>query len=348
MKNSYKLDTEKHEEIYSEKIAARYLPLSKPQEKPFAVITGGQPGSGKSSLAELAIERFSASGYVLVDADKMRPYHPNYTHLMRVDDKVAANLTHDDCGPWATRLMRDGVAGRRNIIIDQTSRDPIAMEQITQQLRQAGYRVELHVMAVPAAISEQRIHQRYEGQRARDGFGRFSTKDKHDEAFAGVAATVAQVEERMQVDRIFLYDRAVQKIYDNQLVQGQWQQMPTARQTLDNERGRPMTSQEAYQFVAGYASLVQQLQTPERNATIQEKEAMRARYEQAKEDAVKISPLVEKLCVARSRAIERLEGEKISLQDRLIVMRKFDERAWQDLDKQVVGQKQVHHDEQER
>ena len=39
---------------------------------------------------------------------------------MRTDDRNAANLTHADCGPWANRLLRAGVEGRRNIIIDQT------------------------------------------------------------------------------------------------------------------------------------------------------------------------------------------------------------------------------------
>jgi len=312
----YKLDPERHESIYTEQIASYYLPKSRPQEKPCAVITGGQPGSGKSGIAVLAVERFYDSGYVLVDADKMRPYHPEYTKLMRADDKMAANLTHVDCGPWATRLMRDGVAGRRNIIIDQTSRDPVAMEQMTHGLRQAGYRIELHVMAVSADVSEQRIHQRYEGQRARDGFGRFSTKDKHDEAFVGVADTVALVEAGVQVERLCLYDRSLHLIYDNQIEQGRWRQAPRARQVLDAERGRPMTPEEAHHFVEGYGALVRQLEEPWRCATAAEKEAMQTRYEQAvklnqstKEQTGKVPPLPDHLRAARDAAVMTLRGE---------------------------------------
>jgi len=347
-KDCFKLNELDHQAIYDKEIASYYLPMSQPQEYPCAVITGGQPGSGKSCLAALAVKRFKESGYVLVDADKMRPYHPEYTKLMRIDDKVAANVTHADCGPWATRLMRDGLSGRRNIIIDQTSRDPAAMEQMTQQLRQAGYRVELHIMAVSAEISEQRIHQRYEGQRARDGFGRFSTKNKHDEAFAGVAATVAQVEERMQVDRICLYDRAVQRIYDNQLVQGQWQNMPHARRALDNERRRTMTPQEAYQFAAGYATLVQQLQAPERKATEEEKAEMQKRYEKATQQAIDVSPWVANLLIARAKANEKLEIEKLSMQDKLVVMLQFDRRVCADLQVQSSVDAKIHQDDCER
>ncbi len=270
MSERYKLSPELHESIYTERIAARYLPKSKPQEQPCAIITGGQPGSGKSGLTAMAIERFRESGYVLVDADKMRPYHPEYTKLMRADDKIAANLTHADCGPWATRLMRDGVAGRRNLIIDQTSRDPAAMAAMTQRLRQAGYSVEFHAMAVSSEVSEQRILQRYEGQRARDGFGRYSTKDKHDEAYAGVANTVASVDAGGQVDRLCLFDRYLKLIYQNQLVEGQWQPSPNARQALDAERSRPMTLQERRDFAKGYDGLHDLLTRAERNASADE------------------------------------------------------------------------------
>jgi len=261
MSGGYELDGQSHERVYEE-IAQHYLPKSLPQEQPCAVITGGQPGAGKSGITAIAIKRFRESGYVLVDADKMRPHHPSYLDLMAKDDKNAANLTHPDSAKWAQRLMRDGVAGRRNIIIDQTSRDPVAMANITQGLKQAGYRVELHVMAVPEKVSEQRIYQRYEGMRESGGFGRFSTKDKHDEAYIGVTRTVASVEAGKQVDRLCLYDHAVQAIYDNHLENGRWQKEPAALKTLEQERNRPMTLQERKEYLAGFNTLANQLAKP--------------------------------------------------------------------------------------
>jgi len=348
MNKSCKLNVEQHELIYTEKIAPRYLPRSKPQEQPCAVITGGQPGSGKSSLTALAIKRFQDGGYVLVDADKMRPYHPEYSNLLRSDDKKAANLTHADCGPWATRLMRDGMAGRRNLIVDQTSRDPVALDAMSRGLRQAGYRVELHVMAVPANVSEQRIHQRYEGQRARDGFGRFSTKDKHDEAFSGVAITVAAAETQKQVDRLCLYDRSAKTIYDNQIVHGKWQNPPQANQSLNAERTRAMISEEAYQFAAGWETLARQLEEPERKATMQEKAFIRERYAQAVEQAIHIAPQTGKLLVARAEAGRRFVYENLSAPDITTVMRQFDKRALTDLRIQAIPQSQIRDDELNR
>jgi len=189
---------------------------------------------------------------------------------MRTDDRNAANLTHADCGPWANRLLRDGVEGRRNIIIDQTSRDPEALAKMTVGLRQAGYRVELHVMAVAAAVSEQRIHERYEGQKEASGFGRFSTKDKHDEAYAGVHATVGAAERGNLVDRLVLYDKSAQPIYENRLENGAWRSAPGADQAMKAERTRPMTLQERREYAAGFDALADKLARPERKATPEE------------------------------------------------------------------------------
>lgn len=240
MNNTYKLSKQMHEAIYSE-IKSHYLPKSHPQQAPQAVITGGQPGSGKSSLAIMAVARFGArGGAVLVDADKLRARHPNYKALMENNDKMAADLTHADCGAWAQRLLRDGVEGRRNLVIDQTSRDPAAMEVITNELHRAGYQIELHLMAVPAAISEQRIHQRYENQKAINGYGRFSNKDKHDQAYAGLELTLASVEENKQVDRVYIYNKNANSLYENRQEQGRWINPPGALEAMQRERNRPM------------------------------------------------------------------------------------------------------------
>jgi len=66
-------DSQQHEAIYKEVIAPYYLSQSKPREHTCAIISSGQPGSDKSGLTKMAVEHFHESGYVLVDADKVRP-----------------------------------------------------------------------------------------------------------------------------------------------------------------------------------------------------------------------------------------------------------------------------------
>lgn len=267
MTQAHKLPAELHEAIY-QTIAARYLPLAQPQALPVAIITGGQPGSGKSGITDRAKAELGASGgYVLVDADKVRTRHPDYARLMREDDTTAANKTHPDAGAWAGRLGRDAIASKRNVIFDQTSKDPAAVLDLAKKLREAGYHVELRVMAVNPQVSEQRIHMRYESQKAATGHGRFSTKDNHDIAFAGVLKTVAAVEAAQAVAAIRIYDKDHRAIYIAALNHGVWSRQPAAAATMDAERSRPLTLAERGELVANYERIGQMLAAPERRAS---------------------------------------------------------------------------------
>ena len=61
------------------------------QDKPKAILLGGQPGSGKSVLAaEAARELRDQGGAVVIDADRMREENPRYKQLSRDDPQHAA------------------------------------------------------------------------------------------------------------------------------------------------------------------------------------------------------------------------------------------------------------------
>ncbi|RDH41814.1 zeta toxin family protein [Zooshikella ganghwensis] len=69
----YVLPKEIHDNIFENEIKPFHLAKSQTQEKPLAIITGGQPGSGKSGITSEA----------------------------KKDDIQAANLTHQDASQWA-------------------------------------------------------------------------------------------------------------------------------------------------------------------------------------------------------------------------------------------------------
>ncbi len=276
MSNPFQLSQEEHDAIYR-LIEARYLPKSQPQEQPTAIITGGQPGSGKSGITTQAkSELAERGGYVLIDADKLRTFSPLYRAALEADDREAANLTHPDAGRWSQRLTVAGAQGRRNLIIDQTSKDAASVENLAGQLKDAGYRVELRVMAVNERISEQRIHTRYEQQKAIQGHGRFSTKNNHDLAYAGVAKAVETVEQNRSVDALYLYDKNHQRISENTLQDGEWTRPMTAAPTMQAERHRPLTLDERQELAEQYDRLAAMLETPERAATAAERETLSA------------------------------------------------------------------------
>ena len=262
--NDYKLSDEEHNKVF-EKIEAHYLPKSQPVEKPLAIITGGQPGAGKSGLTELAKARMKEGGFVLVDADKMRSFHPSWQRALQADDKNAADLTHSDAGAWAGKLLRLAVESSRNVIIDQTSRDPESFASLAGRLQASGYRVEAHFMASHPEVSAQRIVTRYENEKAQFGVGRFSNADKHDAAFAGLGKTVEAIEPGKLVDALALYNSEGRQIYSNALENGRWRSGATASAVFHGETSRALTPGDAQRVADGYeraAELMRQRGAP--------------------------------------------------------------------------------------
>ncbi|NHZ35363.1 zeta toxin family protein [Massilia rubra] len=201
----YELDKAEHDRLYA-LIARDHLSCVEPQDKPMAIITGGQPGSGKGTLTAQAKQEFATQGgYVLVDPNELRLSHPAYFELMSENDREAADLTHSDASTWAKRLTSDAIDGRRNLIIDQTSKNADSLVALTTRLSEAGYHVELRVMAVNPELSYLRTLLRYENQKAQEGMGRFVPKNVHDAAYEGLPDSVEAVERAKSANAVKVY-----------------------------------------------------------------------------------------------------------------------------------------------
>ncbi|HBN8007496.1 TPA: zeta toxin family protein [Pseudomonas aeruginosa] len=318
MTNPFQLSPEEHDAIYR-LIEARYLPKSQPQEQPTAIITGGQPGSGKSGITTQAkSELAERGGYVLIDADKLRTFSPLYRAALEADDREAANLTHADAGRWSQRLTLAGAQGRRNLIIDQTSKDAASVENLAGQLKGAGYRVELRVMAVNERFSEQRIHTRYEEQKAIQGHGRFSTKNNHDAAYVGVASAVEAIEQRRSVDALYLYDKNHHRISENTLQDGEWTRPMTAARSMQAERNRPLTLDERQELADQYDRLAAMVEAPERAALPEQRETLSALRASAHNDLESVTAKVSVFKAAAAYSDDRSPMDAIVRQGTMI------------------------------
>ena len=265
-----------------------YLPRSSAQKHPVAIITGGQPGSGKSGLTASAKDDLhDKGGYVLVDADKLRERHPNYTSLMESNDKLAANITHPVASAWSRRLTEVGIDGRRNLIIDQTSRDPEALSKRTEQLRQAGYRVELRVKAVNPLQSEQFIRLRYEDKKVEKGIGRYTPQENHDTTFEGIPNSIERIEQERAVDRVVIYDVNDRQIYENRLINGKWEHKPAGREALEAERSRPFNAIERQKFTQIYEKIIGLME--KRRAPTAEISSVKARWQEAEKQLERLT-----------------------------------------------------------
>ena len=77
------LPDEEHARIFRDPVVpAHNLDLAASQQRPAAVILGGQPGSGKVGLARRAQLEFG-SDVITVDPDELRRFHPGVSDFRR-------------------------------------------------------------------------------------------------------------------------------------------------------------------------------------------------------------------------------------------------------------------------
>lgn len=282
-RNSHKLDPVENERVFREKILPNILdnnPALRPSSAPTMLVVGGQPGAGKSnSIKGIEAEFAGRGGVLVVDLDALRESHPKYDHLMRADDKVAAQYTYDDARIWSQKLEDYAKANRYNVLVESLMTSPDGVGGWLQDYREAGYRTEAHVVAVNERSSVQGIVQRYEGQKAEslDNVGRTVPRDVHNLAYDRVRDTFDRIETDKLSDRVVVHGRNGQVLSDNHLqANGQWEHPPgSARTVIEAERGRSLSPTQWRDHILTYDDIQANQRRPERGAAQAELDEVR-------------------------------------------------------------------------
>ncbi len=275
------------------------------QDTPTAIMLGGQPGSGKTGLSGVALQELAArGGAVVIDADRMREYNPDYRRLAASDPEHAADLTHPTAAQWANQLRERAIFERRNLIVDGTMRDPEDVARVARQLKEAGYTVDARVMAVPGDVSFAHARLRYEALDNEAQAGRVVNQAQHDQAYVGIPKSLERLEAEKLVDEITIYDTGRRVVYQNTLERGQWESFPQAAQTLVAVRERGRTRDERADYVDALATI--EAQTATRNSVSpgrgpQDRAEWAAKAEAARQD---LSEFERSLAYARAKAFD--------------------------------------------
>ena len=249
-------DLSEAERIY-QKFRGRALENTSAQENPRAILLGGQPGSGKSTLLNtIGKELADRGGMVIIDPDTLREKDSFYKTLSKTNPIHAADRSHEQASTLAKRLTATMVSERRNLIIDGTMGNPESVRKKIQLLRQYGYTIDAHVMAVNPEFSKAQARLRFERQVARNDRGRFVPETVHDAAYKGLSMSVKMLEQERLVDSIHIYNASRQKIHANHLTDGNWQKRPIAESTLINERRREQNPKEQQLLAAEWKDIV--------------------------------------------------------------------------------------------
>ncbi|WP_200262093.1 zeta toxin family protein [Streptomyces sp. HSG2] len=248
----HRLPEEENQRIFRERIVPDLLDGRVAQATPTVVFLVGQPGAGKSRVTEMVAGVLNQrGGFVDVDSDLYKPYHPAYATLMAQDDTLMAAYTRADGRAWMAQAEEYVHSHGLHAIIQETSQNSAAVEEKMRAYRQVGVRLEGLFMGVPQAMSNQGIVSRYFEQLADRGQGRLTVQANADESYSGTLDLADRVDRGALVDLASVYRRGESKPrYSNTLNGGTWSSPPTLSQALAAERSRPWTQTESESFVA--------------------------------------------------------------------------------------------------
>lgn len=184
MDESFKLSEADHDRYYRD-IEADLLAPRRPVSHPRVVITGGQPGSGKSKLLEQSRKDFPDGNVVVINGDDLRAYHPKAEEIFNLDYKRFAERTDPDGREWTRKLFDRAIETWRNIVFESTMREAGPIAKTMERLRTEGYHLTAKVVATHERMSTTGIFRRYEEQKAEKGYGCWSELTSHDAGYEG-------------------------------------------------------------------------------------------------------------------------------------------------------------------
>ena len=186
-----------------------------PEIYPIAITLGGQPGSGKSNIYEIAKKRFS-NNIVELDCDAFRIYHPYYKQIKHIFGKEDACKTNPFVFKAVDLLIEELSNQKYNLIIESSLKSPKSALENGKILPPKGYKVELHVMATPKNVSWEGTIDRYNVELKKGGNPRAVPKEFHDRVVENICQSLDVVRKSGLMSNILLFNRNKNCIYDEE------------------------------------------------------------------------------------------------------------------------------------
>lgn len=252
------LSPDEHRRILEE-IFNDFLSKRGPAKTPRAIILGGQPGCGKSSLISSCIREFQGDSVVVINGDELRERHPHYMRILRYDESRMPELTDHDTRSWTKSLFDEAISRRLSVVFEGTLRNIEPIRSTLKHLHELGYSNSLYLIAAHERESLLYVNQRYERQKDLKGFGRKVPIAIHDAAYKQMPETAAELEQKELIDEILVRNTAGRTVYRNKRQNGVWSSPPQVAEAIWSGRERPWTQEEIDRYQDSWDVLLKQM-----------------------------------------------------------------------------------------
>jgi UDP-N-acetylglucosamine kinase len=251
--DSYRLSAEDNERRFRERIIPTYLAGKPARDNPIAAVIVAQPGAGKTRAGSVIGDSLGgAVGYVPIDSDLYKPFHPDYDRLLRTNDRLMAAATRADGREWMAKVAHYAREHRLDTLIDHTIDGLRFFENTLRPYLASGYRVAVIVLAVPEALSRQGIIHRYHEQHQQTGGGRLTIASKAAASYRGILDGADLIDRERLAHVVAVFRRGFKDgaCYYNKLTpDGSWKYPPALRAAIQTEREKHLPVAERTSFL---------------------------------------------------------------------------------------------------
>lgn len=213
-------------------------------KEPCAIILGGQPACGKSTLINVAKKDQPNLDFLTVNGDLYREFHPEKDKLIKDPIKYPIE-TQIFSSVFTEKLIEEAIKRKCNIIIEGTMRNPDVPLKTAQKFKDAGFTVEAYIIAAPKEFTQLGLYNRYQEEVLSKGQGRLADIDSHNKAVNGLMKSANQLYSGKAVDKISIHTYlAKERIKDFNLVNGEWSCKSMPSIFIDESRAKQMKNKE--------------------------------------------------------------------------------------------------------
>ena len=200
--------SEEEREYYLKKVIIFFttgkIPCSY-EEIPSLVFVSGQTGCGKSEVIKML--KKEKPNQVIYSFDEIRAMHPRYEQaVVEFNGDTHAVLFPDT--DWACKeLLVYCKKNRLNVVKEATMRRKEDIIETANEFRNAGYKIDIRLMAVPSIDSYVGTLERYVSQLSNGEVGRWISREVHDVTYNKIPETLKYLTDERIFDTITIYKR---------------------------------------------------------------------------------------------------------------------------------------------
>ncbi|GGS09432.1 MULTISPECIES: zeta toxin family protein [Streptomyces] len=220
-----------------------------PQARPVVGFVGGQPGAGKTKVADLVQAALrQRGGTVRIGRDLYKAAHRHYAAALAADVRTAGAKVRPDTSSWQAAVEEYVRDQGLDAVVETALADLDDFRAASAAYRRSRHRIEVVALATPEAWSQLGILDRFLTEASEGAGGRFVSWTNHDSCATNMLPTLAVIEAEQLADRITVVTRDATVLYNNELIDGAWRRRPAADKAVARGRARAWTAQETAAF----------------------------------------------------------------------------------------------------